>query len=195
MIVKGVSSWICQKVLTIVKVMRLTCLIWSSHTRSVQEPAISIYGKIKVLYRFILYPCDRIFGNLLETKRPGSKELNDPTVSLWVGPGLNWLHHHQAKQEEQHLAYEHWQVRNQQVAIKVLFQVHAHLCCFLKSKTDTGCHKDWLLYHFCDCAHPAAAESNMLIAVCVTVSAFFVCSHLPVNKMSDKAANMFLFCL
>ena len=121
MIVKGVSSWICQKVLTIVKVMRLTCLIWSSHTRSVQEPAISIYGKIKVLYRFILYPCDRIFGNLLETKRPGSKELDDPTVSLWVGPGLNWLHHHQAKQEEQHLAYEHWQVRNQQVAIKVFF--------------------------------------------------------------------------
>ena len=118
---KRLLSWICQKVLTIVKALRLTCLIWSSHTRSVQEPAISIYGIIEVLYGFILYPCNRIFGNLLETKRPGSKELDDPTVPLWVGPGLNWLHHHQAKQEEQHLAYEHWQVRNQQVAIKVFF--------------------------------------------------------------------------
>ena len=90
-----------------VKVMRLTCLIWSSHTRSVQEPAISIYGIIKVLYGFILYPCIRIFGNLIETKGPGSKELDDPSVCLWVGPGLNWLHYHQAEQEEQHLAYEH----------------------------------------------------------------------------------------
>ena len=80
------------------------------------------------------------------------------------------------------------------VAIKVFFKF-MHLCCFLKSKTDTGCHRDWLLYHFCRCAHPAAAESNMLIAVCVTVSAFFVCSHLPVNKMSNNAANVFLFCL
>ena len=88
-----------------------------------------------------------------------------------------------------------WTLTSQKPASgnKVVFRL-MHLCVFLKSKTDTGCQEDWLLYHFCDSAHPAAAESNMLIAVCVTVSAFFVCSHLPVNKMSNKAANVFLSC-